>query len=524
VTDANEHGAITPSSPSGGEGLGEAAPPRVVTDDASRRDSAPLTPTLSPQDRGEGAQALSRTNYEVVIVGAGPAGLAAAAITAEAGLATLVLDENPGPGGQIYRAIETTPTRRDILGPDYWEGEDLVARARNSGATFVHGATVWSLDRDRQLAASIGGHSRLINARRVILATGALERPFPIPGWTLPGVMTAGAAQTLLKSSALVPDGRVVLAGTGPLLWLVAAQLVRAGCTIAAMLDTAPWRNAWRALAHAPRFVASEYFAKGLALRREARKTIRVIRGVTALRALGDDALREVAYARGQGDEKRIAADLLLLHQGVAPNVNLAMAAGLAHRWDARQRCFVPVLDRDGNSSVPGIAVAGDGAGIVGALAAAERGRLAGWACVRALASERASAAQTEAARQALHRAERGRAFLDALFEPAASFRIPSGDTLVCRCEEVTAAQIAESIALGTEGPNQLKAFLRCGMGPCQGRMCGLTVTEMIAQARGVSPDAVGYYRLRPPIKPIALKELAAMPQTDAAVNAVVRG
>ncbi len=337
--------------------------------------------------------------------------------------------------------------------------------------------------------------------------------------------MTASAAQTLLKSSALVPDGRVVLAGTGPLLWLVAAQILRAGGAIAAMLDTTPRRSLWRALPHAPGFVASPYFAKGLALRREVRRKVRVIRGVTSLRALGDDTLREVAFTRREGSEECIAADTLLLHQGVAPNVNLAMAAGVAHRWDARQLCFVPVLDHEGNSSVDGVAVAGDGAGIGGALAAAARGRLVGLAAVQAQAPARAPGLATmEDARQAVRHAERGRAFLDLLFQPSASFRIPARDTIVCRCEEVTAAQIAETMGLGVEGPNQLKAFLRCGMGPCQGRMCGLTVSEMIAQARGVAPDAVGYYRLRPPVKPIPLKELAAMPQTEAAVSAVVRG
>ena len=128
------------------------------------------------------------------------------------------------------------------------------------------------------------------------------------------------------------------------------------------------------------------------------------------------------------------------------------------------------------------------------------------------------------ALRTDLVRAERGRAFLDTLFRPARQFRIPSGDTVVCRCEEVTANDILDSVAIGATGPNQLKAYRRTGMGPCQGRLCGLTVTELMAQARGKSPEEIGYYRLRAPVKPITLAELAAVPKTETDVKAVVRG
>jgi bacterioferritin-associated ferredoxin len=131
---------------------------------------------------------------------------------------------------------------------------------------------------------------------------------------------------------------------------------------------------------------------------------------------------------------------------------------------------------------------------------------------------------EESAARAALTREERGRRFLDLLYKPAPQFRVPSGDTIVCRCEEVTAQQIVDTVALGCSGPNQMKSFLRSGMGPCQGRLCGLTVTELMAQARGVSPQEIGYYRLRPPVKPITLAELAHLPKTEAAVKAVVRG
>ncbi len=460
-------------------------------------------------------------SYDLVVIGGGPAGLAAAALAARAGVSTVLFDENPGVGGQIYRAITSTPVRdRSVLGADYWAGESLAAEAQASGAVIVNGATVWSLDPQRVVGVSIGGKARMIQAERVIVATGSLERPFPIPGWTLPGVMTAGAAQTVLKAQGLLSAGRTVLAGTGPLLWLLAAQTLRAGGRIEAILDTTPRGNWLRALAHLPDFLLSPYFGKGLKLLREVRAKVPVLR-VDTIEAAGQDKLGEVAFGQG-GIDRRLPADLLLLHQGVVPNVNLALAAGAAHEWDDRQLCFQPVLDADFGSSVPGIAVAGDGAGIAGGTAAAERGRIAAIAAVRALKPE-ASVPDPQIIRQRLQREEMGRAFLDWLNRPAESFRQPEGDTLVCRCEEVTARQVRDMARMGCEGPNQMKAFLRCGMGPCQGRECGLTVTELIAAERQTTPAEVGYYRLRPPVKPITLAELASLPISEAERKAVER-
>jgi thioredoxin reductase/bacterioferritin-associated ferredoxin len=466
-----------------------------------------------------------RDSYDVVVIGAGPAGLAAAATAAEAGLSTLLLDENAGPGGQVWRAIASTPvTERDRLGADYWAGSDLVQAVRSSGAEIIQRATVWSLDRNLDVGVSVGGASCFVKARRVILATGALERPFPIPGWTLPGVMTAGAAQTMLKSSGLVPDGPTVIAGQGPLLWLLAAQILRLGGRIDRILDTTERRNYLAALPHAFAFMTSPYFAKGLAMMKEVRAKVPVVTGVSELAAAGDGQLATVTCLAG-GRRETIPVELLLLHQGVVPNVNLAMAAGIEHRWDDLQLCWSPVLDHDGHTSVEGIAIAGDGAGIGGASAAVVRGRIAARSAVEALAPAAAvKLAPMTTFRASLAKAERGRAFLDTLFRPARQFRIPAGDTIVCRCEEVTAKDIIDAVAIGATGPNQLKAYRRTGMGPCQGRLCGLTVTELMAQARGKSPQEIGYYRLRAPVKPITLAELAAMPKTEADLQAVVRG
>jgi thioredoxin reductase/bacterioferritin-associated ferredoxin len=465
-----------------------------------------------------------KSTYDVAVIGAGPAGLAAATVTAACGLSTVLLDENAGAGGQVYRAItSTTVSNPQILDRDYWDGQALIQDLKDTRAEYVPGATVWSLTRDREIGVSVKGQAHMLRAKRVILATGAMERPFPIPGWTLPGVMTAGGAQTMLKSSGLVPDGHIVMAGCGPLLWLCAYQLLKAGCTLRAILDTTDASQQREALRYAAQFAGSPYIVKGIKLMAYVRRKTRVITNVTQLAAHGAGKLEQVSYTGKSKVPDRMPADHLLLHQGVIPNVNLAMSVGVQHDWDGVQLAWTPQVDGFGTTPLDGIAIAGDGAGIAGAWAAVHRGRLAGIAAVRAINPQAAGLPDELDVRLDLAHAMRGRAFLDRLYRPARAFRIPADATVVCRCEEITAGQIREAVTLGCEGPNQLKSFLRCGMGPCQGRLCGTTVTELIADERGVQPQAVGHYRLRPPVKPITLAELAALPQTEEAAKAVVR-
>ncbi len=258
---------------------------------------------------------------DLLVVGAGPAGLAAATTAAGLGVDTLLLDEQAAPGGQIYRAITTTPvTDRGILGPDYWHGASLVEPFQRSGARYEPGATVWAVSQRTaaqpeagfEVAYSVGGEARMLLAKQLLLATGAQERPFPIPGWTLPGVITAGAGQVLLKSAGLVPTGHTVLAGCGPLLYLVAWQYVKAGVKVDALLETTPAGRLGQAMPQLWGFLRSPYLAKGLKLIRAVRAAIPVIKNVTALEALGAGQLKQVRYTVG-GTTKTLPTDQLML-------------------------------------------------------------------------------------------------------------------------------------------------------------------------------------------------------------------
>jgi NADPH-dependent 2,4-dienoyl-CoA reductase/sulfur reductase-like enzyme len=448
---------------------------------------------------------------DLLVVGAGPAGMAAAVEAADLGLSVTVADEGSGPGGQIHRGILGGPLAEGgVLGADYEAGRELAERFLASPVERLCRATAFMIERRDDgfaVAVSIAGAARLIRARRVLIAVGALERPFPIPGWTLPGVMTAGAAQTMLKASALAPDGPIVLAGSGPLLLLLAAQYARLGVRVEAILDTTPpggWR---RALRHLPGFAASPYLLKGLSLLLAARSSTRIVTGVTALAAEGEERLSAVRFT-AKGRDQRTEARTLLLHQGVAPQINLALATGAAHDWSDERLAFEPRLSADGESTVPGLFIAGDAGGIAGAGAAVPAGRLSARAIARSLGI---AAPENAAIRRDLALARRGRRFLDAWFRPAEAFRIPADAVVACRCEGVTAGEIRALARAGAQGPNQAKALCRAGMGPCQGRLCGLTVTEIMAETTGRPPAEIGHYRLRPPVKPVTLAELAGL-------------
>jgi bacterioferritin-associated ferredoxin len=337
--------------------------------------------------------------------------------------------------------------------------------------------------------------------------------------------MTVGAAQILLKKSGMVGEG-AVFAGTGPLLYLTARQYLVAGAKVTAVLDTTPAINYWRALSRGLDGLSGfRNLKKGWQWIQELKAAgVPLIDRITDLRVRGEECVRGIDYCRNER-WTTLQTDHVFLHQGVVPNINLTMSMRCVHAWSQRQMCWRVVTDAWGDTSLPGVAVAGDAADIGGAVCAHHRGVLAALRTLQHLGfiSERQRDSAATAQRSAMAAEDRFRRFLDLLFLPGRQFLAPNDpQALVCRCEEISAGKLREIIAIGCEGPNQLKSFTRCGMGPCQGRLCGLTVAHMLSAQLGRPPAEIGYYRLRQPIKPIGLGELAALAHASAPADSAL--
>lgn len=457
--------------------------------------------------------------HDLIVIGAGPAGMAAATMGATLGLKTVLLDEQPQSGGQIYRNVATVhPAVAKLLGTDYLHGATLLEAMRVAGVDVRHDALAWDISRNLSVTAFAKGAALQFQAPQLIAASGALERASPIPGWTLPGVMNVGAAQIALKSSGSVPSGRTILAGGGPLLYLVACQLLDAGANIAGIVETSPASNRIAALKYLPRALgAADYLFKGVKMMARLRRAgVPRFKNASALSVIGKGQAEGLSFDVA-GTRHTIAADLVLLHHGVIPNTQISRLMRVDHVWSDAQRAFNVVCDAYGQTSMPGFRVAGDGAAIGGALAAQNSGALAALGA----AVELGKLSRSDFDRYVIpyHRARdrdlRIRPFLDALYCPPADITEPVDEAIVCRCEEVTAGRIREMAGLGCQGPNQTKFFSRCGMGPCQGRVCGGVVTQILAKELGKTPDEIGAYRIRAPLKPVPVAAFSGLAESS---------
>ncbi|MFF7635416.1 FAD-dependent oxidoreductase [Kitasatospora sp. NPDC008050] len=496
----------------------------------------------SPSERSEpsGPTGAEGAGYDLAVIGAGPAGLAGVVAAADRGLRCVLLDAGGGLGGQYYRhpAAALRAARPDRL-HHRWSTftalADRLAEHRAAGRVEVRlrhhvvllqgvllpgvllpgapptpgAATGW------RLHATVGAESGTetvgrLDARAVLLATGAYERQLPFPGWTLPGVVTAGGAQAMLKAGLVLPGRRIVVAGSGPLLLAVAASLAAAGAEVPALLEAGGYLGYARRpgrLAAVPGKLA-EGVTHGAAL---ARHAVRPRTAHAVIEAHGTDRVRAVTVARLDrdwrpvpGTERRIACDALAVGHGLVPQLELATELGaatravpdgtLALRVDARQR-----------TTVPGLWAAGETCGVGGAELALAEGELA----AVAIAGQQPPAAL-------LARRRRLRAFAElmaAVHRPGPGWTgWLSPETEVCRCEEVPLARITEAVQeLGAGDARTVKLLTRAGMGWCQGRMCGPAVACLAEAEAGAGIGDAAADR-RPFSCPVRLGDLADLP------------
>ncbi|MER6451646.1 FAD-dependent oxidoreductase [Streptomyces sp900105245] len=458
----------------------------------------------------------------LAVIGAGPAGLAAALAAAARGVQVTLLDAAGQAGGQFYRqpAPALGARRPQALHHQWrtWERlRDGLDRHRAAGrVTHLTEHHVWCVRRDSGPAA-ITVHALLgpdqdegitVRADAVLLATGSYERVLPFPGWTLPGVVTAGGAQAMLKGGLVLPGRTAVVAGTGPLLLPVATGLAAAGARVAALAESAAPRALLRrapALAAHPGKLAegAGYAARLL------RHGVRVLPRHTVVEAHGTGRLEAVTVAAlgrngrtRQGSARRIPCDTLAVGHGLLPHTDLAETLGCTlSGTDVR-------VDDEQRTDVPGVWAAGETTGVGGAALALAEGEVAGRSVAARLHGTVPDPRRWAAAR-ARRRLRSFAAALDAVYAPPAGWaREVPDDTVVCRCEEVTAGEVrAAADTLGASDQRTVKLLTRAGMGWCQGRMCAPAVAALTG-----CPLAPGR---RPFARPVPLGVLAALPEAD---------
>jgi len=467
------------------------------------RSAQPRVDDLAPL-AAEPKGAIERRPIDVLVVGAGPAGSIAAAMLAEAGIGVILCDERGTDGGQYYKPLAVEADSHD---GQFTEGTALSARLARSGAELWTGATVWFASSDQGFGVLRDGKAIVVEPRIILLATGASERPCPLPGWTQPGVMTTGGMQTLARSQRVAPGRRIVIAGSGPLNLQLACELLKLGVPPVAVVDAGPGPSI-RALPALAAMVAANPRAAWLGLgylARLKRAGVPLLWGERITRIDGDERVRSVALSGG----RTFDCDAVALNMGFQPQAELARQLGCALRHAPEHAGAIAVETApDGRTSLPQVFAVGDGAAIGGAKVALARARLCAASIGAALGRPVAGVA---AAGRDLARAERFQTALWRLFpQPAFEAAEISDETILCRCEEATAGDVRRACRSAAPTLATVKRLTRAGMGRCQGRFCAGPLTRLIEAEGGPAPDVSAFFAPRPPACPVPLGAVAA--------------
>lgn len=459
---------------------------------------------------------------ELLILGAGPAGLAAASEAVRAGASVALLDENPRAGGQIFRQLDDgfTVTEPGRMGRDYLRGRKLLAEfaAVRKHLTYLDRALVWGIMENNEVAFVRGRESSSFRFGKLIIAAGAYDRPVPFPGWTLPGVTTAGGAQTLVKTQRVLPGEKILIAGTGPLLLALANQIADAGGQVAAIVEAGGVENrlhlARAAWGQWPLVADAARYLWGVLRRKIPLLTHHII-----VEARGGERVEAAAVAEVDanwrpkpGLPRLFSVDAVAVGYGFVPSVELSRLAGCHHHFDPRLGGWIPTRGETMQTSIADVFAAGDCGGVAGNYVAAEQGRIAGLAAARELGHLSSNRARRliEPCRKRLEGLKRLRGALDRISTPRPGlFELAAEDTVICRCRDILLGEIRDALAEGAVNLNEIKRRIGIGMGPCQGRMCQPALKEIVARE---SPDLSaepGFFNPRPPVKPIPLTTLA---------------
>lgn len=440
----------------------------------------------------------------VVIVGAGPAGIRAAQTLLAHGIKACLIDESLRGGGQIYRRQPENFARtpQQLYGFESAKAES-VHRTIDQLATQIDyrpETLVWNAENGR-LDTLSNGHAAVVGYSQVIIATGATDRILPVPGWTLPGVYSLGAAQIALKYQGCAIGERVAFCGSGPLLYLVAYQYAKAGATVVAVLDSAPFSAQCRAL---PALLGQPAtLAKGMYYRSWLTAHGIAVHQAATLESIdGEKRVSAVVWGKGQRSH-RLECDSVAFAYALRSETQLADLLGCEFQWNELNRAWLPVRDAAGRSSVEGVYLAGDGAGIMGADAAEMAGERAALAVIEDR-RQPVDVARIQHLEKKLAAIQRFRHGLETAFPFPTEWALKAPDELiVCRCEEVSAGDVRAVVDDGHWEINRVKAHCRVGMGRCQGRMCGAAAAEIVAQRSGRALNDIGRLRGQAPIKPL---------------------